>query len=252
MGRKGSVLFVLLSGLLFCTVISSVWANSDSLNYLNNILKGTEYKIDKNMKRLSGGIRLLTDDPANYAIYQRLEAHIRGLNKEVEVGSQLIAYYNYIDALLGTITDSLQRIRELLVQRGNLMYGPQERGFIDDEIASHYAHIRYMLKTSQFNRKKIFESLLQDKLFTDRFKQEAYYRLDNVDTMLSTIIGLRAVYGAKINQLEEKRKAQMKESENAQSFQSTLMDVDYAREISLLKRNQLLFLINILLLGRNK
>jgi len=248
MGPRIIGISVIVVGLLLCAPVYSAWANSDSLVFLNNILKGAEYKIDKNMKRLSGGLRLLTDDPANYAIYQRLEAHIRGLN--IENDTQVISYYNYAEALLGTITDSLQRIRELIIQKSNSIYGPEDLDFIDSEIANQYDHIRFVLESSEFNRKTIFKSLLDDELFADRFKRKAYYRLDNVDSMLDTVIGLRAVYGARINMLEEKRKAQMKESESAQGFQSTLLDVDYAREITLLKQNQLLFLINILLLGK--
>jgi flagellin len=250
MGLRIIGVSIVLAALLPGAAVNSLWANTDSLVYLNNILKGTEHRIDKNMERLSGGLRLLTDDPANYAIYQRLEAHIRGLNKEIENSTDVISYYNYAEALLGTITDSLQRIRELIVMKNNSIYGPDDIDFIDSEIASHYDQIHFVLESSEFNRKTIFKSLLEDKLFTDRFKQEAYYQLDNVDGMLSTVIGLRAVYGARINMLEQKRKAQMKESENARGFQSTLLDVDYAQEISLLKQNQLIFLINILLLGK--
>jgi len=234
-----------------CGLSDKMWADSSSLIFLNNILKSTENNIDKNMKRLSGGIRLLSDDPANYAIYQRLEAHIRALNKQVENTTQLIAYYNYVEAMLGNMTDVLQRIRELIVMKSNSIYSESDRSLIDSEIDQCYKELVFVLNNAEFNRKPVFKSLCEDDCLAARFKQEVYYRLDNVDVILDFILKQRTFYGSKINQLEHRRKAEMIERENAEDFQSTILDVDYGSEITLLKQNQLLFLINILLLDVN-
>ncbi len=250
--RINRLVFLLVLSIFFMigTVIE-VRGDSSSLIYLNNILKNTENSIDKNLKRLSGGIRLLSDDPANYAIYQRLEAHIRALNKQVENTTQLIAYYNYVEAMLGHMTDVLQRIRELIIMRSNSIYGQEDIDLINFEIDRGYENILYLFKTAQFNRKAVFALLYEDELFKERFKTEVYYRLDNVDVILDFILKQRTFYGSKINQMEHRRKAEMIERENAEDFQSTILDVDYGSEITLLKQNQLLFLINILLLNVN-
>jgi flagellin-like hook-associated protein FlgL len=237
-----------ISFFLFCGVIFSTWAGSPSLEYLNNILKGTEQNIDKNLKRLSGGIRLLSDDPANYAIYQRLEANIRQIDKEIENSTSLISYYQYGEGLLGSLIDSLQRIRELAVMRQNSIYTKEDVELVDAEIKNHYDHVLFLLKTAEFNRIYIFKSFFCDTCFSDLFQKESYLQLENVDRLLDFFITQRSEYGVKINLLEHTRKQQMVEEENEQGFQSTLLDVNFGEEMSLLKRNHLLFLINVLLL----
>jgi flagellin-like hook-associated protein FlgL len=245
---NGSVCILVFSLFLIVGPLIKAGADSSSLRYLNNILKSTENSIDKNFKRLSGGVRLLSDDPANYAIYERLEAHIRALNKQVENVTQLIAYYDYVEAMLGYMNDVLQRIRELIIMRSNSIYSDSDRSYIDTEIDKQYEEILYVLENAEFNRKPVFKDLCADECFAAHFKQDLYYQLDNVDNMLSFIITQRVFYGTKMNQLEKRRKAEMIERENAEDFQSTILDVDYGSEITLLKQNQLLFLINILLL----
>ena len=183
------------------------------------------------------------------AIYERLEAHIRALHKQVENITQLIAYYNYVEAMLGHINEVLQRIYELILMRSNSIYSESDRSLINSEIHQSYEDILYVFKNAEFNRKPVFKYLCEDECFAARFKQEEYYKLENVDSILSFIITQRAFYGAKINRIEKRRKAEMIERENAEDFQSTILDVDYGSEITLLKQNQLLFLINILLLN---
>jgi flagellin-like hook-associated protein FlgL len=248
---NGSLLIFMLSLFFLGGPLIEAGADSDSLVYLNNILKNAEREIDKNFKRLSGGIRLLPDDPANYAIYQRLEAHIRSLNKQVENITQLVTYYDFVQAMLGYMTDVLQRIRELIIMQSNSIYSESDRSLINFEIDKNYEEILYVLKNAEFNRKPVFKDLCVEECLSAYFKREVFYKLDNVDSILSFIITQRAFYGSKINQLEQRRKAQMQESENAEDFQSTILDVDYAQEISLLRQHQLLFFINILLLNVN-
>ncbi|MBN1798059.1 MAG: flagellin [Spirochaetales bacterium] len=248
MGINGSLFLLMLSLFFIVGPLMEAGADSNSLLYLNNILKGTENSMDKNFKWLSGGVRLLADDPANYAIYERLEAHIRALTKQVENVTQLIAYYDYVEAMLGYMNGVLQRIRELIIMKSNSIYSDSDRSLIDSEIDQCYEEILFVLENAEFNRKPVFKDLCEDDCLSARFKQEVYYQLENVDSILSFIITQRTFYGSKINQLEKRREAEMIEKENAEDFQSTILDVDYGSEITLLRQNQLLFLINILLL----
>jgi flagellin len=249
MGNKRRGVIVIFALSLVFTVPFG-WPES-SLDFLNNILKSSEKNINENIERLSGGIRLITDDPANYAIYEKLEANIRAFTVEAANTEDLIYYYKYAESLLGNVTDVLQRIRELILMKSNAVTAGDGGGILDSEISGDYEHILFLLKNSQFNGKAVYESLFKDETSSALFTADRYFQLENVDRILSAIVAQRSYYGAKANQLESRQKNLMIEKENASGFQSTIMDVDYGSEIALLKKNQLLFLINILLLSTN-
>ncbi|HEQ72337.1 MAG TPA: hypothetical protein ENN69_07600 [Spirochaetia bacterium] len=228
----------------------SLSAESDSLLFLNRILNENTGNVDDNMRRLSSGRYLLTDDPANEAIYQKLETHIRSLDKQVGNTADMQFYYQYTESLLGDIIQILQRIRELLISRSNTVYTADQGSLVDAEIDIQYDGIIFLLEHADFNGRRVFAPIFKDPEFLKRFREEAYYRLENIDRLLTFFITQRSVYGAKMNQLRLQQKALMKESENASGMQSTLMDVDFGNEMMLLKKNQLLVLSNLLLLGR--
>lgn len=74
--RCGILRDLLLLLMLAGGVVNAFCTNS-SLDYLNRILNGTGIEADKSMDRLSKVTILLADDPANYAIYSKLEGQIR-------------------------------------------------------------------------------------------------------------------------------------------------------------------------------
>ncbi|MBN1524028.1 MAG: flagellin [Spirochaetales bacterium] len=240
----------ILIGILFGFIVSGALAGAEApVDFLNNILIENEGKIDKNMKRLSEGTFLLPDDPANFAIYQKLESHIRGLSKEIENNTDVIYYYQYTESIVGTMIEHLQRIRELLIQRGNAIYSASDRSMIDLEVSAQYDAILFVLRTTEFNRKPVFDSFFKDASAAALFSEEKYFQLINVDKLLSYTIKSRSIYGAKIAQLESRVRDYSIERENSQGMQSTIFDIDYTSEISALRKNELLFVSNILLLA---
>jgi flagellin-like hook-associated protein FlgL len=241
--KKFSIFLLLL---LFGAAISVV-ANP-SLDYLNGILKQAELGTDKNIKRLSGGMRLLQDDPANYAIYQELEAGVRGFEKLIGNNKDIVSYYGFAESLLGNITDALQRVRELVLMKSNPVYLSDDTDAVDSEIREQYDQIVFLLRSSEFNKISVFGNMFDNEVFKKVFTSEPYFNLANVDSMLAFITTQRVFYGTKINQLEYRTRGLSVEKENEQGFQSVIMDVDYGSETSLLVQNHLLFLANILLL----
>ncbi len=225
-----------------------VCANT-SLDYLNRILGETGLSADKNIERLSQGTRLLADDPANYAIYEKLEAQVRGLSKEIGNSKDVLGYYGFGESLVGNMIDSLQRIRELLVARSNPILSKEDLGYLDSEIEAQYDQILFLLQGAEFNKIRVYGTLFEDPVFKDRFKSTPYFSILNVDGMLGFLVNVRSVYGAKMNQLEERIKSQMTARENYEGFQSVILDLDYGTETSLFLKNQVLILANLLLLG---
>jgi flagellin-like hook-associated protein FlgL len=211
------------------------------------MLSGADLETGKSIARLSGGRELLTDNPANYAIYEKLEAHIRSMNAGIRNTQDMISYYRFMDATFETVTDTLQRIRELALRRSNSLLSDFDRSIIDGEMLMLYEHIRYTLSQAEFNRVKIFADLLESEAFKDLFADERYYILGNIDRMLNFFLSERANIGASANRLQSQIRSQMMEVEQTVSFQ-TRGDTDFGVEVSNFYRQHLKLTVNILLL----
>ena len=220
---------------------------TSSLDYLNRILSQTDMEIQKSIERLSGGEILLTDDPASTAIFERLEGHIRSLAVSMRNMQDLISYYQTKEGYLSGMIDSLQRIRELIIMMSNSIIGPMAQDIIKTEIDHHYDSILKSLQRAEFNTKPLFMGLFDDETITEWFKSPRYYLLSSVDRILSFFISLRSKLGASVNTMELSLEQKGTEKINAEEFEST-GDTDFALELSRLKRNRVIFLVNILLL----
>lgn len=243
--RKTLILF-LLSAFLSATPVFA--QGKSALDFLNRILGENSGNVDASAKRLSESTRLLTDDPSNYAVYEKLEAQIRSLSMLADNSAAMLSYYRYAEALLGDLVQTFQRVRELLIARQNPVFSDDERALLDTEIDAHFAGVLLLLKSGEFNGKPVFGALFTDEAFRDWFSHGAYDDPANIDRMFSFFIHERSLYGAKMNRLLAQQKAELTARENTQGFQSTLWDIDMAAEIAALQKNQLLFLKNLLLL----
>jgi flagellin-like hook-associated protein FlgL len=222
-------------------------AENSSLIFLNRILSGNELNYDKNIKRIAGGRLLLSDDPANYAVYETLEKHIRAFRKDIENKADLISYYNYQEAVTGDITDILQRVRELALKRFDPFFSDSERDIIDREIGQDYDQIVLELRQSEFNGKHIFEDLFEDGAVKSLFRDKDHFSPDNVEKLIDYFIYQRTYTGAEINRLSYEIYGEKIAEENMTRSQSQ-NDTDIAREMSLLTLNHLKMLVNLLML----
>ena len=73
------------------------------------------------MERLSSGLRVNSskDDAAGLAIADRMNAQIRGTNVAIRNANDGISLAQTAEGALATVTDALQRMRELAVQAQN-------------------------------------------------------------------------------------------------------------------------------------
>jgi len=231
----------------FIFILNNITAETNPLAYLNRILNYNEADLDKSYKRLSEGTYLLPDNPANRAIYEKLEAHIRGLGGLIRNNGDLISYYQTADGYLSVIPDLLQNIRELLIKRSNAIYSPEDREYIDLEIDQYYDHIFFTLEHAEFNKKQIFKELLMDESIKERLRGADYHQLGNVNDLFNFFLSQRASYGAVMKTLELRNQGMAVSTENMNEFQSSLWDIDMATDVSRLKKYHLLLLVNLLL-----
>ena len=234
--------------LLLLIIASDELAAQDARSFLNRILSLEETELNKSHQRLASGTRLLPDDPANHVIYEKLRAHINSLEGQISNQNDLISYYRTVDGFLSEIIESLQRIRELVLNRSSFLYSGESGEYVDLETEQFYDHILYTLRNAEFNKLRIFEEFLSDGLIKNRFQSKSYYKLDNVDRLLSVFIAQRTTAGTTIRALESRIRSSRVEAENLAGFQSTIWDVDIGEERQRLKRHHLLFIVNMLLL----
>lgn len=131
--------------------------NVGSLNAQRN-LNATQTTLSRSLQRLSSGLRLNSamDDAAGMAISERFTSQIRGLNQAVRNANDGISMLQTADAALGTVTGSLQRIRELAVQAANDTNSASDKAAIQQEIAQLVSEIDRVGRTTSFNGEKIF------------------------------------------------------------------------------------------------
>src|SRR5258706_15964200 len=94
--------------------------NIASLNAQRN-LNMSESSLATSMQRLSSGLRVNSakDDAAGLAIAERMNAQVRGMNVAVRNANDGISLAQTADGALASVSDSLQRMRELAVQAAN-------------------------------------------------------------------------------------------------------------------------------------
>src|SRR5678815_1514919 len=96
----------------------SINTNLLSLNAQRN-LGTSQMSLATSMQRLSSGLRINSakDDAAGLAIAARMDAQIRGINVAIRNANDGISLAQTAEGALATVTDALQRMRELAVQR---------------------------------------------------------------------------------------------------------------------------------------
>jgi len=218
-----------------------------SLNYLNRILSHQNRQIGKNIKRISKGTLLLTDNPANYAIYQKLEGQIRGLNKMIGNSSDMLSYHRYMGGILKQTLKPLQKIRVLILKRSNSMLSGWQRDIINKEIGYYYKHIFSQLKFASFNGIKVFQKILASKILRTRLKNKAFYSFASVNRLQKFFLKEITISGARANALRHRIRSRQIARENKMRHQNQ-GTTDYAKEIGRLKKNHLLLLVNIFML----
>jgi len=132
--------------------------NIASLNTQRN-LSMSQSALNTSIQRLSSGLRVNSakDDAAGLAIGERMTSQIRGLNQAVRNANDGISLAQTAEGALGTITDSLQRIRELAVQSANATNSSSDRSALNAEAQQLKAEIDRVATTTSFNNVKLLD-----------------------------------------------------------------------------------------------
>lgn len=254
--------------------------NVSSLNAQRSLSMNTSM-LGKTMEKLSSGYRInrAGDDAAGLQLSEKLRAQIRGSQKAFDNTQDGINVLNIADGSLQTITDSLQRIRELAVQGSNDTYNTAQRSAMQVEIVQLLTDIDRISFASQFNGVYLLSSasptqfILQvgpNNATTDQIDiasalgdskastlgitgwdgvaltsslvngLAARNLLTQVDAAIDSVNTKRGVLGAVVNRLEGAANNLSIGIENLSASESRIRNVDVAMESSNLSRNQIL------------
>jgi flagellin len=111
------------------------------------------------MMRLSTGLRInrAADDPAGFAISEKMRAQIRGLRMAARNAADAISLIQIAEGALGETHAILQRMRELAIQAANDTNTDDDRKSIQDEIKQLTNEINRIGNTTEFNTKKLLD-----------------------------------------------------------------------------------------------
>jgi flagellin len=132
--------------------------NIASLNAQRNLDK-SQSSNQQALQRLSSGLRINSakDDAAGLAISTRFTSQIKGLNVAVRNAGDGIALAQTAEGALGSMNDSLQRIRELSVQSANATNSDVDRDALQAEVGQLVAEISRTSEETDFNGRKLLD-----------------------------------------------------------------------------------------------
>jgi flagellin len=131
--------------------------NLGSINGQRN-LNSSSVALSTSMQRLSSGVRVNSakDDAAGLAIADRMNSQIRGMTVAVRNANDGISLTQTAEGALGSLTDTLQRMRDLAVQASsNAGVSASDRAKMDTEFKALQDELIRVSQNTEFNGKKI-------------------------------------------------------------------------------------------------
>ncbi len=97
------------------------------------------------------------DDAAGLAISSRMTAQVLGSNQAARNGNDGISLVQVAEGALGTVSSTLQRIRELAVQSANATNSTSDRAALNVEVGQLTSELDRIAKSTEFNGQKILD-----------------------------------------------------------------------------------------------
>jgi flagellin len=246
--------------------------NLPSLNAQRN-MRATNDDLAQAVQRLSSGLRVNSarDDAAGLAIAERMNGQIKGMSVAMRNANDGISLAQVAEGALGTITDMLQRMRELAVQSANATNGAGDRGSLNTEYQQLIQEVNRTLQGTRFNGLAILGASAGSQVFqigagttaqdtltitstnlatnaavttlgsgTIATVAGSTTALGSIDAVLDLVNGERATWGAIQNRFQAVIQNLSVGVENQTAARSRIVDADYAAETAALTRAQIL------------
>ncbi|MEY2334373.1 flagellin [Acidithiobacillus ferrianus] len=140
--------------------------NTSALNTIN-ALNSTQGSLNTYLQQLSTGksINNPADNPAGYAIAQRFQTQINGLNQAVSNGNQGVSLVQTATGAIQNQTSLLQQIRTTAVQAANGSNTTQDRAALQGVVSQLLAQVQTIATQTQFNGQNILDGTFSGSTF---------------------------------------------------------------------------------------
>ena len=222
----------------------------------------------KSMEKLSSGLRInrAGDDAAGLSISEKMRAQIRGLDQASSNAQDGISMIQTAEGGLNETHSILQRMRELATQASNDTNVTADRTAIKDELDALSSEVTRIAQQTEFNTQTMlstnttinlqvgancgqsiavtFSAMNATSLtvssidVTDHAKATA--AISTINIAIEAVSKERSKYGAVQNRLEHTIANVENSSENLQSAESRIRDVDMAKEMMAYSKNNIL------------
>jgi flagellin len=121
--------------------------------FSNRQLKLNEWSVDRNIEKLSSGMRInrAGDDASGLAVSEKMRSQVRGLIRAEQNVQDAISFIQTTEGYLQESQDILQRIRELAIQSANGIYAVEDRMMLQVEVSQLIGEVDRIASHAQFN-----------------------------------------------------------------------------------------------------
>lgn len=179
-------------------VINTNIASLTSQKYLTR----TNDSLQISMERLSSGLRVNSakDDAAGLAISDRMTSQIRGMTVATRNANDGISMAQTAEAGMGTLTETLQRMRDLAIQAANrAAVSGDDREKLQTEFKQLGSEIKRIIQNTEFNGKKILNGSLIGANFQIGANTAADNQISVTVSDLAKVKSLSALFGTKLS-----------------------------------------------------
>jgi len=120
-------------------------------------LKFTQWEVDKNMEKLSSGLRInkAGDDASGLAVSEKMRTQVQGLRQAERNTEDGMSFVQTAEGYLDQSSQIIQRIRVLAIQAANGIYTNEDRQLIQVEVSALVDEVDRIASQAEFNRFKI-------------------------------------------------------------------------------------------------
>lgn len=228
-----------------------------SVSSVNNNISKT-YEQLSSMKKVNSA----ADNAAGLAIIEKMESQTNGYDVGTDNGKTGQELLKTAEGGLASISDNLQRIRELAVQASNGIYAPEDKAAIQEEINGLKQGIQDAAKGTEFNTMKLLDGSMADlhlalnpdgtgmeiqmanstleSLGIEDFDVTGNFSIEDIDKAIEKVNEARGSIGASYNALEHATAYSSLASENLTAASSRIEDLDVEEAISDMKKQEVL------------
>jgi flagellin len=235
----------------------TVNTNIEAMDATRN-LNTTESQLATTMQRVSSGLRInsAADDVAGYAISQRLQAQVNGLNQATLNTQDAVSLAQTAQGSLNNVEQMLQRVRELAVEYANGTTSESDKEAIESEVEQLKEEITRVGETTKFNGVALLEEGEEIKFQVGANEEETITvktigleklvekvevgKIESVETAIGEVAKAAGEYGAVQDRIQFTQANLEVYSQNLSAATSGIVDVNMATEMTNFTREQVL------------